>query len=284
MSRDYRHTAGPILSIIMPCHNEEASLVYSVPRLLTAFDKAGYAIALVAVDNGSSDRTGEVLRELTQSWPNIVPVRVEQNQGFGFGVLSGIPACTAPWIGMIAADGQVDAEDMVRLFEEALITDGNVLAKVRRRFRMDGPQRKVISVCYNTFVRLLWPSMQSIDINGNPRLLRREALLAMNLKSRDWFLDPEMMIKSHHMGMRVLELNVFARMRGAGHSNVRASTCVEFFRHLLEYRFSGGWKREIRAFDAARLAPADELVASTPQKVGSDTPLLARNTVRQPSS
>jgi len=279
VSRDYRHTDGPILSIIMPCYNEEASLVYSVPRLLTAFEKAGYTIALVAVDNGSSDRTGEVLNELAQTWPNIVPVRVEKNQGFGFGVLSGVPACTAPWIGMIAADGQVDAEDMVRLFEEALITDGNVLAKVRRRFRMDGPQRKVISICYNTFVRLLWPSMQSIDINGNPRLLRREALLAMNLKSRDWFLDPEMMIKSHHMGMRVLELNVFARMRGAGHSNVRASTCLEFFRHLMEYRFSDRWKREINAYDPAGLAPLDELVAGASRRAGPDGRPLARNAV-----
>ena len=72
----------------------------------------------------------------------------------------------------------------------------------------------------------------------------------MNLKSHDWFLDPEMMIKAHYMGLHVLELNVFARMRGAGLSHVRVSTCWEFFRNLLSYRFSSDWKRETGRYSA----------------------------------
>ena len=69
----------------------------------------------------------------------------------------------------------------------------------------------------------------------------------MRLTSKRWFLDPELMIKAHYLGLRVVELNVFARMRGNGLSNVRAATCWEFFRDLLVYRFSGTlprWRRE----------------------------------------
>jgi glycosyltransferase involved in cell wall biosynthesis len=239
------HPGGPDLSLIMPCYNEEDALGFTVPRLLSAFDKAGYRLELVLVDNGSRDRTGEIIRRFAARHPNIVPCRVEHNQGYGYGVLSGVPLCTGPWIGTVAADGQVDAEDIVRLYEAAVSSNGKVLAKVRRRFRMDGPLRKVISVSYNTFVRLLWPRLQSIDINGNPRLLPREVLVAMNLKSTDWFIDPEMMIKAHYLGLRVLELNVFARMRSAGFSHVRAGTCWEFFCNLLRYRFSSAWKAQV---------------------------------------
>ena len=43
----------------MPCYNEEESLPYSVPQLLRAFERAGYRLQLVTVNNGSRDRTGK---------------------------------------------------------------------------------------------------------------------------------------------------------------------------------------------------------------------------------
>ena len=77
---------------------------------------------------------------------------------------------------------------------------------------MDGPLRKLISITYNLLIRMLWPGLQSLDINGTPKILPRPALEAMRLESRGWFLDPEIMIKAHYMGLRVLEFNAFARM------------------------------------------------------------------------
>lgn len=235
------------LSIVMPAYNEEEGVGVTVTHLFQAFTKAGYRLELVAVDNGSADRTGEVLRGLQPNHPGLVIHRVEQNEGYGNGVLQGIPVTTAEWVGIIPADGQVDAEDVVRLFESARATSGRIVAKVRRRFRMDGPVRKLVSVTYNLFVLLLWPTLGSLDVNGSPKLLRRDVLLAMRLTSKKWFLDPEIMIKANYLGLRVIELNVFARMRGNGLSNVRAATCWEFLRDLLVYRFSGilpRWRRE----------------------------------------
>jgi glycosyltransferase involved in cell wall biosynthesis len=229
----------PDLSLVMPCYNEEALVGYTIPKLFDAFSKAGHQLELVAVDNGSCDRTGERLRALAARYPGIVPVRVDVNRGYGFGVLTGLPKATAPWVGIIPADGQTDAEDVVRLFEAARVTDGRVLAKVRRRFRMDGLQRKIISVGYNLFVRMLWPRLGSIDVNGSPRLFPRHMLDAMQLKSTGWLLDPEVVIKAHYLGLRILELNVFGRMRSNGLSHVRPEACLEFARRLLVLRFSG---------------------------------------------
>lgn len=238
---------GHDLSIVMPAYNEEEGVGVTVAHLFEAFTKAGYRLELVAVDNGSSDRTGEVLRGLQPTYPDLVIHRVEPNEGYGNGVLHGIPVTTAEWVGIIPADGQVDAEDVVRLFDSARATNGRIVAKVRRRFRMDGPLRKIVSVSYNLFVLMLWPTLGSLDVNGSPKLLRRDVLVSMRLTSKRWFLDPELMIKAHYLGLRVVELNVFARMRGNGLSNVRAATCWEFFRDLLVYRFSGilpRWRRE----------------------------------------
>jgi glycosyltransferase involved in cell wall biosynthesis len=235
----------PDLSIVMPCYNEEAIIGFTIPKLAQAFDKAGYRLELVAVDNGSADRTGEIIRQLAEKYASVVFHRVEKNEGYGWGVLCGMQVCTADWVGIIPADGQVDAEDVVLLFETALASDGRVLAKVRRRFRMDGLTRKVVSTGFNVFIRVLWPRLESIDINGSPKILPRAVMRAMKLRSKDWFLDAEMMVKAHHMGVRVREVNVFARLRGNGLSHVRMSTCWLFLKRLLQFRFSHGWQTDV---------------------------------------
>lgn len=247
--------AAPELSLIVPCYNEQAVIGYTIPQLAEAFEKAGHRLEIIGCDNGSSDRTGEILRELAARGLPVVPHRVEPNEGYGNGVLRSIPLCRAPWIGIIPADGQVDAEDVARLFEAVKHCDGPVIGKVRRRFRMDGPVRKVVSVAYNGLVWLLWPRLGSIDINGSPKILPREALLAMELQSKQWFLDPEIMIKGHYLGLRVLEMNVFARMRGNGLSHVRSSTCWEFLVKLLRFRFGGALSAWRRGQAQARLQP-----------------------------
>lgn len=245
----------PELSLVVPAYNEAGGVGSTIDRLFAAFAASPYCLEVVAVDNGSTDGTGEVLRAMQARHPRLTVHTVPVNEGYGNGILQGIPLASAPWVGMIPADGQVDAEDVVRLFEAALASDAPVVAKVRRRFRLDGIRRKVVSVAYNLMVLALWPGLGTLDMNGSPKLLRREALRAMQLNSRQWFLDPELMIKAHYMGLKVLEVNVFARMRGTGMSHVRVATCWEFLTELLRYRFLGAlstWRREVgRPYRAA---------------------------------
>jgi glycosyltransferase involved in cell wall biosynthesis len=242
--------SGPNVACVIPAYNEAGAVGPTIDRLFAAFEAAGYRLEVVAVDNGSTDQTGARLRALQQKHPALRIHRVEVNEGYGHGVLQGIPLATAEWVGIIPADGQVDAEDVVRLYEAAAATDGKVVAKVRRRFRLDGVTRKVVSASYNLLVLLLWPGLGTLDVNGSPKLLRREALAALRLTSKQWFLDPELMIKAHYLGLRVIEVNVFARLRGTGLSHVRPSTCWEFLRELLRYRCFGAlteWRRQIAA-------------------------------------
>jgi len=231
--------SAPDLSLIIPCYNEDQVVEYTVQRLLAAFAEAGHSLQIIAVDNGSTDQTADVLRRLSADEPRIRTTSVPVNEGYGLGVLTGIGLCRGRWAGIIPADGQVDAEDVVRLFDAADASDGRVLAKVRRRFRMDGLFRKLVSVSYNLFFRALWPRITSLDINGSPKILPRHDFEDMDLQSKDWILDPEIMVKARQRGLRVMEVNVFARMRGAGTSHVRATTCWSFFYRLLRMRLFG---------------------------------------------
>lgn len=230
---------APELSLVMPAYNEEEIVEATIRELLTAFERAGHRLEVVAVDNGSTDRTGAILKQLAEKDPRVVPARVDLNQGYGFGVLSGFPHATAPWIGLICADGQVDPHDVVKLFEVTRRIKPPALLKVRRRFRMDGLQRKLISVFYNAAANVIFGGLGSIDLNGNPKLFPRELLAPMQLVSKDWFLDAEILIEAKRLGVRIFEVNVFGHMREGGASNVRMGTCMEFVKNLLRARFRG---------------------------------------------
>lgn len=235
-------TSTPRVSFVMPCYNEELVVQQTVHRFVAAFRARDIPLELIAVDNGSTDRTGELLRVLSETYPEVRPCRVEVNRGYGFGILFGIEQCSGSWIGVVPADGQVDAEDTVRLFEDAVASGVAVIAKARRRFRMDGPTRKVVSIAYNAIFKLLYPGVESLDINGLPKVMPREVVDRLELRSERWFLDPEIMIKSRVLRIPIFEYNVFARMRGNGLSHVRATTCWEFLSALVRYRWSPAFR------------------------------------------
>jgi len=226
----------PDLSLIVPCYNEADVLRNTATRLVEAFLARGVGLELVLVDNGSSDGTGKVIGEMVDEGLPIVKVTVEVNHGYGGGVLEGLRACRGRFVGFTCADGQVEARDVLRVYEIAAQARTPKLVKVRRRFRMDGLVRKVVSIGYNVGANLLFGGLGSIDLNGNPKILPRDWLERMRLTAHDWFLDAEVMIEAKRIGLEVLEMNVFAQMREAGRSHVRAGTCWEFVVNLLRYR------------------------------------------------
>jgi len=233
----------PLLSLIMPCYNEEGVIGYTIPRLVQAFEQSGYPLELVACDNGSTDKTGEMIQEFVDQDLPIVLHKIDVNQGYGNGVLDAVPVCTGDFIGIIPADGQIDAEDVVRVYESVARSNGNVIGKVYRRFRLDGPWRIVVTTFYNLFMLALWPKIGSYDVNGSPKILPRQVLIDMKLESKNWLLDPEIMIKAGYMGVSVIEMNAFARMREHGESHVQVSTIWQFISILLRYRFGDKLKK-----------------------------------------
>jgi glycosyltransferase involved in cell wall biosynthesis len=239
--------AEPELSLIVPCYNEQECDSRTPFRRWCRPSRRPASPGADRLDNGSKDRTGEILEFAAKGLP-VVYHRVEPNEGYGNGVLKSIRSAARPWIGIIPADGQVDAEDVARLFEACQAHDGKVLGKVRRRFRMDGPCARSCRSSTTCLVFVLYPRLGSIDVNGSPKIMHRDVLRGMDLQSKQWFLDPELMIKAHYLGVRVLEMNVFARMRGHGLSHVRGSTAWEFFVKLLRMRFGGElsrWKKSL---------------------------------------
>ena len=245
---------GPRLSLIVPCYNEEGCLRQTASELAEAFMARGIPLQLVLVDNGSRDRTSEVIDELIARHLPITKAIVPVNRGYGRGILEGLKVATAPLVGFVCADGQVGASSAVEAYCLACAADGPTLTKVRRRIRQDSWKRKLISVAYNLGMQVVFGWLASLDLNGNPKILPREYVEAMLLESNDWFLDAEIMIKSKHLGLRVIEFDVAGQLRRAGKSKVRLTTCLEFMKNVWRFRFGSelrAWKGSVQSGEIA---------------------------------
>jgi len=254
IATDHENTMAnnqPDLSLVLPCYNEADVIRNTATRLVKEFADRNVDLELILVDNSSQDETGAIIDKLVDDGLPIVKQTVKVNQGYGYGILKGLELCRGRFFGFMCADGQVEARDVGKVFEVAANTRSPHLVKVRRRFRMDGMDRKIVSIIYNLMTAVIFGGLGSIDINGNPKIFPAEYLERMHLQSKDWFLDAEVMIKAKQLGLSVFEMNVIAQMREGGKSNVRGSTIWEFLKNLARYRFLGSDKVDPRPIKAS---------------------------------
>jgi glycosyltransferase involved in cell wall biosynthesis len=253
----------PALSLVMPCYNEEGCLEFTVPPLVQTFSEAGVSLQIVLVDNGSTDRTSEVIDRLIARGLPVTKAVVAVNRGQGLGFLTGFAVCHGRYIGYICADGQVGPEDVLVTYRALQNATVPTLAKVRRLYRPDSWVRKVVSICFNAVMKVLFIGMPCLDVNGNPKIMPANILRLMELSSEDWFLEAEVMLKARHLGLPVIEINVKGQPREAGHSHVRFTTILEFMRNIISYRVMRNgpwseWRRRVNALPAPQNFAAND--------------------------
>ncbi|MDD5499843.1 MAG: glycosyltransferase, partial [Candidatus Nanoarchaeia archaeon] len=78
------------LSLVIPLFNEEENVVSLLNVLTSALKKEGISYEVLAVDNGSMDNTGDLIDKFSKKCRNVIKIKVKENKGYGFGVLSGL--------------------------------------------------------------------------------------------------------------------------------------------------------------------------------------------------
>ncbi|HCM38273.1 MAG: Glycosyl transferase, family 2 [Candidatus Gottesmanbacteria bacterium GW2011_GWB1_43_11] len=224
-----------MFSLVIPFYNEEACVIDVVTGLVKAARQAKITLQFILVNNGSRDRTGFLIRKLTQKYNNIRAITVLKNRGYGHGIRQGLVQAKTPYVGYMCGDGQIDPQDLVKLIREIRRHPKLDLVKVWRKTRYDGLKRKVISQIYNQLFRSLF-QIQIRDVNGTPKIFKRALFEKLDLTADDWFIDAELMLKASTGNYLVKEIPIRFFRRQSGNSYVKGVTLWEFLRNLLWYR------------------------------------------------
>ncbi|MCB9744715.1 MAG: glycosyltransferase family 2 protein [Alphaproteobacteria bacterium] len=226
------------LGLSIPLYDEEDCCEAVVEELLSALRAGRVACTLALVNNGSRDGTAAILNRLSLRHDNVRALHLEQNAGYGGGILTGLRSLRTPTLGWLWGDGQVEPAVVVEAYRKLRAEDLD-LVKARRVRREDGWQRLVVTKAYNAVMDLGF-GLGSDDINGCPKLLTRRAYDRLGLSSTDWFLDPECMLKAEELGLRWGEVDAVMHPRAGGSSKVKGETVIEFAHHLRAWR--RGWR------------------------------------------
>ncbi len=206
------------LSIVIPCYNEEKN----IPLILERFQKVIHRtdVEVVMVDNGSNDRTKEVLAELSKKYPFVKSLRVEHNQGYGYGIIQGLRACSGDFIGWTHADMQTDPADVLKALAviEKNGEDKNIYVKGRRKGR---PFFDRFFTGGMSLFETLFMGEKLSDVNAQPNVFGREFFETWQNPPKDFALDLYALYMARKKGMKVVRFPVLfpERLHGKSHWN-----------------------------------------------------------------
>ena len=167
------------LSIVVPCYNEEACLAELHARLTRAAGQvAGDDYEIVLINDGSSDRSWEIMQELAATDPRLVAVNLSRNHGHQLALTAGLDLCSGQRILIIDADLQDPPELLPAMIEAMDAQSADVVYAVRRaRAGETAFKRGTAKLFYRLLSRLA-----EIEIpldTGDFRLMSRRALDAL---------------------------------------------------------------------------------------------------------
>ncbi|MEC7640693.1 MAG: glycosyltransferase family 2 protein [Nitrospinota bacterium] len=223
-------------SIVIPFFNEEPNVEGVLKEIIRLLADHRIDYEIIAVNNGSTDGTGEIIETFSAANDRVKILSVPVNQGYGNGILEGLKKASGRHLGYSDGDGQNDGESIVGCYKELQISPELELAKGVPRKIEENFFRKFVSKVYNFLVSTLF-GIEATGINCKPKIFTRQLYEKLNPESKDWFIDAEIMIKCTRMNVRYVEYPIKVLQRKEGASHVSPKTIVEFLFNFLRYLF-----------------------------------------------
>lgn len=197
--------AGTLLSVVIPAYNEEDGIAEIVERVLAvrpALQEIGVGLELLVVDDGSKDRTAEIV----QPYADVRLLRHNPNRGYGAALKSGFCAATGELLGFLDADGTYPPESFPALCQE-VFAGADVVVGSRRSGAVSGMPfvRKVGNFIWSNLVTLL-SGQRVLDPASGMRVFRREALEKLYPLPDGLNFTPVMSTRTVHEGLKLSEI------------------------------------------------------------------------------
>lgn len=203
------------LSIIMPAFNERQTIRNIVRRVL-AVELGGVDKELIVVDDGSTDGTRDILREL-DGRDGVRIVYHEQNLGKGAAVTRGFREATGDIVLVQDADLEYNPDDYPILLRPILEGDADVV--FGSRFLGSARGHRVLYFWHAignkllTFTSNVFTNLNLTDMETGYKVMRREVADRLDLRSQRFGIEPEITSKVARLGVRVYEVPISYRGR-----------------------------------------------------------------------
>jgi polyisoprenyl-phosphate glycosyltransferase len=225
-------SAQPVMSLVIPCYDEARTLPRLIQRIEESFAKD---TEVVLVDNGSTDETPAIMASVA-GHPIIRTVRVEVNQGYGYGILAGLRAARGRFLGWTHGDLQADPADAMKALELIRTRRDEPLYVKGRRYGR--PFQDVVFTVGMSFFETLLLGTPLWDINAQPNIFSRQFYEAVASGApNDFSLDLYFYHAARRRRLPILRFPVRfgERMYGVSHWNVDWSAKKRFIMRTVAF-------------------------------------------------
>lgn len=206
----------PRLSVIVPVYNEEENLEQAVSSLDTKLKKVCTDYEIIIVDSASTDRTGEIARELVRRYKKVKNIRQPVRKGFGNGLREGYENAKLDYVWYVDADLPYDLDNLDKSFPSMPEYDAIIGYKTGKR---ENKWRSVMSFVYNSLIRVVF-NLPYRDINYSYKIVKRSVLDRLDLRADGWFVTVELLVELNRGKYKVKEVHVPFKLRTKGESKV----------------------------------------------------------------
>jgi glycosyltransferase involved in cell wall biosynthesis len=223
------------LSICAPAFDEEECIEDVVAGLLAMLDREAIDGEVLITDDGSRDRTPQILKRMSEADPRLRVVSPGRNQGYGRALRAAIGEARGDFVVTIDSDGQFDPNDIPRLLARQREADFDLVTGHRVRKR-DTPLRVGADLGLRALVRTLF-GVRVRDPNCALKLIRRRWVQGAKLEADGYPTPTEIVVRAHHEGLAIADIGVAHLPRAGGTTKLRLlRTAVDASRFLLGLR------------------------------------------------
>ena len=195
------------LSVVVPVYNERGTVVEVLRRMRAVELPAGIESEIIVVDDGSTDGTRDVLRQLHDSTVRVV--LHDTNRGKGAALRTGLEHATGEYVLVQDADLEYDPEDWPRLVQPVLRGKATVVYGSR----FTGERRNMLFLHWigNRFLSLVTNVLYNTtlsDMETCYKLVDRRLLTDLQLRSDRFEIEPEITAKVLKRGIRIYEVPI----------------------------------------------------------------------------
>lgn len=203
------------LSIFFPVYNDWGTIPSMSAQAICAAEKVTDDYEIILVDDGSEEKTQELLNFLEARFPQIRVIHHETNRGYGGALRTGFREAKKEFIFYTDGDAQYDVRQLVQL-AEAMNDQVDVVNGFKLK-RHDPFYRVILGKIYQYVAKFMF-SLPIIDVDCDFRLMRRSIFEGLQLVSNSGTICVEMIHKFSRRGCRFAEVGVNHFFRSSGKS------------------------------------------------------------------
>ncbi|HEX8732291.1 MAG TPA: glycosyltransferase family 2 protein, partial [Ktedonobacterales bacterium] len=229
--------AGPLagaksLSVILPAYNEEALIASTVRSVVETLSRWGLEFEVVVVNDGSRDRTREIIEALAARDRRIRPITHSVNRGYGAALVTGFESAENDLIFFMDSDGQFDIGELATFLPLEQQYDA---VWGYRTDRKDTWMRRLNAWGWKQLVRLfLGVSVRDVDCAF--KLFRAEFFRMHRLETRGAMINAELLYKLRGDGCKIAQVGVRHIERKAGRATgARPAVILRAIKELVLY-------------------------------------------------